>query len=57
MTVELHVNGMLTLELQPDTPIERAILDEMASGATRGKKVAMALREADGAVLISVETK
>lgn len=54
MKVEIHVNGSLVLELQPETDIERMVLSEMAAGADRGKKVTL-FNDEHGAVKVAVE--
>lgn len=56
LRVELHVNGRLVVELTPETPIEKLVLAEMATGATQGKVVVLApVGDAeDGAVQIGV---
>jgi hypothetical protein len=53
MTVELHINGKLSLELVPETEIERLVLREMHAGAAKGK--AVSLRGAEEAYAIEVE--
>jgi hypothetical protein len=54
MKVEIHVNGSLVLELQPETDIERMVLAEMAAGADRGKKVSLSQNE-QATVKVAVE--
>ena len=41
MKVELHINGNLSLELVPETEIERLVLKNMREGAAKGKAVTL----------------
>jgi hypothetical protein len=54
LTFEIRINGSLQVELHPETPIEKLVLEEMASGAMRGKSVTMSVAE-DGKYLVGVE--
>lgn len=52
MTFELHVNGTLQVELKPEGPVEKLILEEMVERAAKGAPVALAVSE--GGVVVSV---
>ena len=44
MKVEIHLNGRLNIELTPETPLERAVVEEMLAHAEKGKAVRMESR-------------
>ncbi len=41
MKVDLHINGRISIQLTPETDIERLVLAEMLDGHEKGKPVAM----------------
>ena len=41
MIVEIHVNGKLSLEMRPQTEIERLVLSEMMVAADKGAAISM----------------
>lgn len=55
MKCELHLNGRLILELQPENALERLFLTEMATGATQGKVVTVAQVEGSETVKVAVD--
>ena len=57
MKVAIHINGRNQLQLKPETAMERALLSEMLTAASKGKSVTLqplSFTEVDGAV-VSVE--
>lgn len=41
MIVELHINGKLAVELIPQSDIEHLVMEQMLSGASKGKAVTL----------------
>lgn len=52
--VALHIDGHYEVELQPETQIERAVLEEIAARADRGQPVRIQAR-ADKGYAVGVE--
>lgn len=55
MTVKIHINGKIELELTPENGIEQAVLREMGDSAEKGQSVTFVRSDAlDGHCIVSV---